>query len=82
LNDNSPYCEYQIYTVETIQNADINTTLLQIKGLDKDIGKNSIISYSLKLNNESKDKGIFIIIKLSIFQLILFCFKFQKIYLK
>jgi hypothetical protein len=57
LNDNSPYCEYQSYTVETIQNADINTTLLQIKGLDKDIGKNAIISYSLKLNNESKEKG-------------------------
>ena len=57
MNDNSPYCEYQSYTVETIQNADINTTLLQIKGLDKDIGKNAIISYSLKLNNESKEKG-------------------------
>ena len=46
-----------MYTVETIQNADINTTLLQIKGLDKDIGKNAMISYSLKLNNESKEKG-------------------------
>lgn len=55
INDNSPKCENELYSVETIQNVDVNTTLIQIKGLDNDIGKNSQISYSLKTNNNSND---------------------------
>jgi hypothetical protein len=53
VNDNSPYCERDFYSVETVQNIDINTTLLQIKGLDHDIGKNSKLTYSMSLMNDS-----------------------------
>lgn len=57
VNDNKPYCENEVYNVETIQNADENTTLIQVVGLDNDIGKNAQIVYSLKLDNDTKEKS-------------------------
>jgi hypothetical protein len=53
VNDNSPYCERDFYSIETVQNIDINTNLLQIRGLDYDIGKNAKLSYSMSLMNDS-----------------------------
>lgn len=51
LNDNKPYCEQNTYSIETVQNVDISTSLLQVKGFDNDIGKNAKLIYSLKSNN-------------------------------
>lgn len=59
VNDNSPYCEIEHYNIETIQNAEINTSLLQIKAFDKDIGKNAQIRFALRANNKSKDLDFF-----------------------
>jgi hypothetical protein len=51
VNDNKPYCERDLYTVEIMQNLDINTTLLQIKGFDLDLDKNANLVYSLSTND-------------------------------
>ena len=59
VNDNSPYCEQDFYSIETVQNIEINTTLLQIRGLDRDTGKNSKLTYSLNLMNDSDNLSIF-----------------------
>ena len=57
VNDNKPYCENEVLNAETIQNADVNATIIQINGLDRDIGRFAQIVYSLKLKNDSKEKG-------------------------
>ena len=54
VNDNTPYCERDFYTVETVQNVDVNTSLIQIKGFDADAGHNAQIFYSLRTNVSKK----------------------------
>ena len=60
VNDNSPFCERDMYTIETVQNVDVNTNLLQVKGVDYDIGRNANLSYSLKPKNHLKDNCKFL----------------------
>ena len=54
VNDNTPYCERDYYSIETVQNVDVNTTLIQIKGFDADAGQNAQIFYSLRTNVSKK----------------------------
>jgi len=46
INDNSPYCASDSYTATINHNAEINSNVLGIKGLDNDIGLNAQIGYS------------------------------------
>lgn len=57
INDNSPQCEKEAYEIETVQNVDVNTTLLQIKAFDADNGENARITYSLMSANFSRKPG-------------------------
>ena len=56
VNDNRPFCENQYYTVTVNQNADVNTSLLDVKGVDLDLGRNAEIQYSLVPLNKT-DNG-------------------------
>ncbi len=56
-NDNEPRCEKDTYSIETVQNVDINSTLLQVKGVDVDL--NARLRYSLKPINSVKDQELF-----------------------
>jgi len=56
-NDNEPRCEKESYSIETVQNVDINSTLLQVKGVDVDL--NAQLRYSLKPIDSSKHKELF-----------------------
>lgn len=56
VNDNKPFCERQFYSVYVNQNADVNTGLLDVKGVDLDLGANAEIQYSLSALNET-DNG-------------------------
>ena len=47
INDNVPFCEKEFYSIETVQNVDENTNLVQVKGIDNDIGKNANLTYEL-----------------------------------
>ena len=53
LNDNKPYCEQDKYTIETVQNVQPGTVLLQVKAIDADVGVNALLSYHLTLLNRS-----------------------------
>ncbi len=48
MNDNKPYCEQDQYLIETVQNVNLGTVLLQIKALDLDLGKHAQLNYELK----------------------------------
>jgi hypothetical protein len=53
LNDNEPECEQDEYRIELVQNVDTGTILMQIKGVDDDIGRNARLSYHIKSNNKT-----------------------------
>lgn len=56
-NDNKPYCEQDQYVVETVQNVQPGTVLLQVKAIDLDAGQNAQIQYHLTLLNQSTDSN-------------------------
>lgn len=56
VNDNRPFCEKRYYSVYVNQNADVDTSLLDIKGVDLDSGVNAEIQYSLSALNDT-DNG-------------------------
>jgi hypothetical protein len=49
LNDNKPYCEQDKYTIETVQNVQPGTILLQVKAIDLDQGENAQLNFHLTL---------------------------------
>ena len=59
LNDNTPYCEKASYSTETVQNVDINTSLVQIKGVDYDTIKNANLTYELISLNKVEFDDLF-----------------------
>lgn len=59
-NDNNPKCDQDTYSVEVGQNAEKNTFLYQVKGVDTDSGLNSNLSYSMISQNPIDSKSIFI----------------------
>lgn len=67
VNDNSPQCENEHYWVTINQNADIHTTLIEVKASDIDLGMNSKLSYALAAtaNKTSGSENLFEIDKLT-----------------
>ncbi len=60
LNDNKPYCEQDQYTIETVQNVQPGTTLLQVKAIDLDQGENAQLNFHLTLLDRSLGKFFFL----------------------
>jgi hypothetical protein len=56
VNDNKPYCEQDAYTIETVQNVQPGTVLLQVKAIDADQGTNAQLNYHLTLLDRSAGK--------------------------
>lgn len=58
-NDNSPRCDQDMYSVEIGQNAEANTVLYHVKGVDGDYGLNSNLTFSLISQNDIDSKSKF-----------------------
>ncbi|RNA00245.1 cadherin-23 [Brachionus plicatilis] len=56
-NDNSPRCDQDMYSVEIGQNAEANTVLYHVKGVDGDYGLNSNLTFSLISQNDIDSKN-------------------------
>jgi len=52
-NDNAPYFDWNVETVEVAENATYNTEILKLNAKDKDLGENSEMTYQL-LNNQDE----------------------------
>lgn len=59
VNDNSPVFEKENYTVAVRENIQKQTTILQIRAVDADIGLNGEVMYSLSLPSEASYGNLF-----------------------
>ncbi|XP_047209478.1 protocadherin alpha-8-like [Girardinichthys multiradiatus] len=59
INDNSPVCDKQKYTVTIKENAPVGTFLLTINASDSDEGLNGVIEYSLRSKHRGPTSELF-----------------------
>ncbi|XP_061164089.1 putative protocadherin beta-18 [Saccostrea echinata] len=61
INDNNPVFDKSIYNVTVKEEIAVNTTILQLRATDKDIGKNGEILYKISTNQPEKLQGLFFV---------------------
>lgn len=61
INDNSPVFDNSNYNVSVKEEIAVNSTILQLRATDKDIGKNSEILYKISTNQPEKVQELFFV---------------------